>query len=106
MTMNINALLPLILGMNGNGNVNEALIKILTDSMSGSQSKLDPSAIMTLALLSSMSKNNAKPTKTTSDKNDENYDNAAKTPDMSAIENLSNGNITEILKMMINNQNK
>ena len=103
--MNINTLLPLLMGMNGNGNINETIVKLVTEKSSGTEKNIDPMTILMLGLMSNMNKNNVKNEKVATENIAENNENNQKSPDLSAIEKFTSGNISEALKILINNNN-
>ena len=103
--MNINTLLPLLMSMNGNGNINETIVKLVTEKSSGAEKNIDPMTILMLGLMSNMNKNNVKNAKVTTENIAENNENNQKSPDLSAIEKFTSGNISEALKILINNNN-
>ena len=105
-------LLPLIMKMKGNENMNEMLYELIASKLNidkSDKNKLDPMTIMLISLIGNMNKksqNREKPINSQNENIAENIKDEGKTPDLSAIENFSPADITEALKILINNQNQ
>ena len=109
---NFAMLLPLIMKMKGNENMNEVILELIGGKMKsdGENNKsLDPMTIMLISLIGNMNKKSQIGEKTDNEQNEnivKKSQSDEKTPNLSAIENFSPADITEALKILINNQNQ